>query len=116
MSRFDNPSNTGQSSGQGQGGTVDQIKEKASQVAQNLRDTGSQLRDKAQEQMNNLKDSAGEYYQQGRDMASQYYEQGREMATEWEQNLENYVREQPIKSLLIAAGVGCVIGFLWRKS
>ena len=29
---------------------------------------------------------------------------------EWEQGLEDYVREQPIKSLLIAAGVGMLMG------
>ena len=37
-------------------------------------------------------------------------------AMEWEQNLESYVQDQPIKSLLIAAGVGALLGFLWRRS
>jgi len=112
MSRINDPSNQGQN----QGGMTDQIKEKATEVAQNLRDTGSQLRDKATEQINNLRETAGEYYEQGRERAQQYYQQGREVATQWEENLEGYVRNQPVKSLLIAACVGCVIGFLWRKS
>jgi len=34
---------------------------------------------------------------------------------EWEQSLEGYVKEKPVQSLLIAAGVGVVIGLLLRK-
>ena len=30
--------------------------------------------------------------------------------------VEEYVREQPIKALAIAAGVGVVLGILWKRS
>jgi ElaB/YqjD/DUF883 family membrane-anchored ribosome-binding protein len=96
-------SNAGQPSGSGNVG--EQVRDAATQVSQNLREAGSQLRDQAQEKYNQLRDSA-----------SQYYEEGRQRAQEWEQNLESYVQEKPIQSLLIAAGVGLVIGFLWRRS
>ena len=33
-----------------------------------------------------------------------------------EPELEEYVREQPIKSLLMAAGVGVLLGILWKRS
>jgi ElaB/YqjD/DUF883 family membrane-anchored ribosome-binding protein len=33
-----------------------------------------------------------------------------------EQHLENYVQERPIKSLLIAAGIGLAFGYLLRRS
>jgi ElaB/YqjD/DUF883 family membrane-anchored ribosome-binding protein len=84
-------------------------------VGQTLRDAGSQISSQAREQLDNLKTSASEYYQQGRDRMQEYYDQGRDKAMEFEQNLEAYVREQPVKSLLIAAGVGCLLGFLWRR-
>lgn len=96
MSRIDDPSIQ-----QGNAGEQTQQRD----VGQQLRDVGSQVRDAAQQQYTQLRDSANEYYQQGR-----------ERAMEWEQNFEDYVREQPMKSVLIAAGIGCIIGFLWRRS
>jgi ElaB/YqjD/DUF883 family membrane-anchored ribosome-binding protein len=74
-------------------------------LQQNIRDMGNQVRDAAQEKFDQL-----------RDQASEYYEQGRERAREWEQSLESYVQDQPLKSLLIAAGIGTLIGFLYRRS
>ena len=107
MSQMDNP----QQQGMGEG----------------LREKGEQLRSAAKEQVEHLRENAGEYYEQGRQMAGEYYDQGRQMAgeyydqgrqkaMEWSEEVENYVREQPMKSVLIAAGVGLVLGFLWRRS
>ena len=85
-------------------GITSQIKDKASEVASNVRDTAAQLRDSATEQYQNAKDAASEYYQAGRDKAMQ-----------WEEQLETYVRQQPVKALLIAAGVGAIIGAIWKR-
>lgn len=98
MSRIEN------SGEQAAGSATDQLRETAAQVQKNVRDAGTQVRDAAQEKFNDL-----------RDQASQYYEQGRESAKEWEHNLEQYVQDQPVKSLLIAAGVGLLLGFFWRR-
>jgi len=89
----------------GEGSSAAQLRDKASEVGQNLRDMGAQAREVASEQVNQL-----------RDTASQYYQQGRERAMEFEQNFEDYVRQQPVKSVLIAAGVGVLLGILWRRS
>jgi ElaB/YqjD/DUF883 family membrane-anchored ribosome-binding protein len=67
-----------------------------------LRDLGSQVRDQATERYNQLRDQAQNYYQQGRDRA-----------TEWEQSLESYVQEKPIQAVLMAAGVGVLLGLLF---
>jgi ElaB/YqjD/DUF883 family membrane-anchored ribosome-binding protein len=56
-----------------------------------------------------------EQYGHLRDQASEYYERGRDMAQQWEQNLEGYIQEQPIKSILIAAGVGLLLGVLLKR-
>ena len=81
------------------------IRDTAKDVQQKVRDAGSQVRDAAAEKMNDLRDQAGEYY-----------EQGKQHAQEWEQGLEDYIREKPIQSLLIAAGVGMLLGILWKRS
>jgi ElaB/YqjD/DUF883 family membrane-anchored ribosome-binding protein len=107
MSRLENTANQG-----GQSGAMGQIKDKAQEAKEKLREMGSA----ASEQVNQLKESASEYYQQGREKAAEYYEQGRQKAMELEENLENYVREQPLKAVMIAAGVGLLLGILWRRS
>ena len=89
--------------GQSQGAAAG-IQQTASQVGQQLRDAGSQVREQATEK-----------YEQLRDQATEYYDQGRERAQEWEQNLESYVREKPLQAVAIAAGVGIVLGLLWKR-
>ena len=103
MSRADS-GNTPNQGAQGQGVTQ-QLKDKASEVASNVRDMSSQVKEAATEQYENLRDSATEYYQAGRDKA-----------VEWQNQLEDYVREQPLKAVLMAAGVGVLLGIIWKRS
>ena len=95
MSRMEN-------AGEGQGQA--NISQTAADVQQNIRDLGGQIRD-----------AATEKYGQLRDQATDYYQQGRERATEWEQGLEEYVRQKPLQSLMIAAGVGMLLGMIWKR-
>jgi ElaB/YqjD/DUF883 family membrane-anchored ribosome-binding protein len=111
MSRIDNPSQTGGESASRTG----QLREKAAGIGQSLREAGSQAKEAAAEQLGQLKETASQYYQQGRDKAAEYYQQGRDKAMEMEHDLEDYVRSQPLKSVLIAAGVGLLLGILWRR-
>jgi ElaB/YqjD/DUF883 family membrane-anchored ribosome-binding protein len=85
--------------------TAANLTDKAAEVGQNLRDLGGQVRDQAREK-----------YEQFSEQARTYYDQGRETAQEWEQSLEGYVKEKPLQSLLIAAGVGMLLGILWKRS
>ena len=63
-----------------------------------------------------LRDAAREKYDHLREQAEDYYQQGRDTAREWQGNLETYVREQPLKAVLIAAGVGVLLGAIWKRS
>ena len=85
-------------------GNAGNLNETAQKVSQNLRDLGTQVRE-----------SAKEKYEQYSDQARNYYDQGRETAQEWEQSLESYVHEKPVQAVLIAAGVGLLLGLLWRR-
>ncbi len=98
MSRINDPSEQGNSA-------TEQLRDKASEVSQNLRDIGGQVRD-----------TAADKYNQLRDQANQYYNEGRERAQEWEQSLETYVQEKPLQAVLVAAGVGLLLGLLWKRS
>jgi ElaB/YqjD/DUF883 family membrane-anchored ribosome-binding protein len=70
------------------------LKKKATNVAQDV----------AQEAMEEIRESAAEYY-----------ELGREKVEGAASRFERYVREQPIKSLLIAAGAGLIFGRFWMR-
>jgi ElaB/YqjD/DUF883 family membrane-anchored ribosome-binding protein len=85
--------------GEGQG-----MSEQAQQVGENLRNLGGQVRDAAREK-----------YQQLSEQAQDYYQQGRQKAQEWEEGLESYIQEKPLQAVLIAAGVGVLIGLLWKR-
>jgi ElaB/YqjD/DUF883 family membrane-anchored ribosome-binding protein len=89
----------------GDRGAAGNLKESAAKVRENIRNIGSQVRDQATQQ-----------YDQRREQAGEYYEQGRQRAMEMEQNLEQYVQEKPIQALLMAAGVGLLLGILWKRS
>jgi len=70
------------------------LKKKAGDVAQ----------DATQEALEHLRENAAEYYERGRETV-----EGAASA------FERYVREQPIKSLLIAAGAGLLFGRFWMR-
>lgn len=47
-----------------------------------------------------------------RQQAKEYLARGKEKAIELEEGFEGIVQEHPIRSILIAAGVGAVVGML----
>ena len=61
------------------------------------------------------KDAAQEKLGQVRENASAYYEQGRVKVHDVVCTCEQYVRQQPFRSLLIAAGVGWLAGRFGRR-
>ena len=69
-----------------------------------IQETGKELRAQAQKLMT-----------QGKEVAAEYYAEGRQQLLAWQQQFENQVREQPLQSLLMAAGVGLLLGWLRRR-
>lgn len=69
---------------------TEEFREKAARVTQDVRELGSVTKE----------------------AAAEVYEHGLEKAKELEKNLENRIREHPLQSVLIAAGVGFLAGFL----
>ena len=46
---------------------------------------------------------------------TEYYEQGWESLADLNQTPEAQVRERPLPVLLVAGGIGLLLGFLWRR-
>jgi ElaB/YqjD/DUF883 family membrane-anchored ribosome-binding protein len=73
-------------------------------VTQDIQELGGMAREMAQDHVEQLRASASEYGEEGRDKVQQI-----------ERSFAQYVREQPLKSILIAAGVGLVLGRFWMR-
>jgi ElaB/YqjD/DUF883 family membrane-anchored ribosome-binding protein len=87
----------------------------AEERREHVREPSRDIRQQAQDLTTQGKEAAAEYYQQGKDVATEYYQQGREQMQIWQQQLEGQVRQKPLQSLLIAAGIGLLIGLLKRR-
>jgi len=74
----------------------------AKELAKDLQEMGGAAKDAAQEKLGQL-----------RGTASEYCEQGRDKVLHAKHTVGQIVRGLPIKSVLIAAGVGLVLGSFW---
>ena len=84
--------------------TSDRLGAQAKEVSNDLKEMGDIVRDAAQEKLGQVRENATEYYEHGRDKVHG-------VASTFEQ----YVRQQPIKSVLIAAGIGLLFGHFWKR-
>lgn len=80
------------------------VARKVRSVRQDIEELGGMARDMAQEKVEQLRAGAAEYCEEGQDKIRQA-----------ERSFEQFVRQQPLKSILIAAGVGLVIGRFWMR-
>jgi ElaB/YqjD/DUF883 family membrane-anchored ribosome-binding protein len=84
--------------------TRDRLGAQAQEVSKDLKDMGGIVRDAAKEKLGQVRENANEYYEQGRDTAHGAMS-----------NFEHYVRERPVRSVLIAAGIGLLFGRFWMR-
>ena len=75
----------------------------------------AQFRDYAGEKASSLRGGAGETAQQLTAAANEQWQDTREKALELHDSLEDYVRKNPTKSILTAAGVGFLVGLIVRR-
>jgi len=58
---------------------------------------------------------AQEQFEDLRHKATEYYEQGRERVQQLGSDLGQRIRERPLEAILIAAGVGFLLGAIWHR-
>ncbi len=81
-----------------------QLKQQTATVREDLRELGRLTKEASQEKLQQAKQTASEYLERSRDKASAV-----------EDSVVSYVREKPIKSVLLAAGAGALLGFLLSR-
>ena len=116
----DRPATTAQDAGQPHDSaqTPDlpqQARELGTQVRDHVQELGTQVRNWTQEVGGQLKEGTQEALRQAETSASQLSAQGREAVGQLTKTLEDSVRAKPLQSVLLAAGVGMLVAFLWRK-
>jgi ElaB/YqjD/DUF883 family membrane-anchored ribosome-binding protein len=84
--------------------TSSRLGSQAKEVSKDLKEMGHIVTDAAQEKIGQVRENATEFYEQGRDKI-----RGAGSA------FEQYVRERPVKSLVIAAGIGVLFGCFWMR-
>ena len=93
----------------------EQIREQGAQVQERAQEMGAQVRDWAQEKGSQIKEGTQEAMQQVGTSASQLAALSRDTMNELEEGLEDRIRSKPLQSVLIAAGVGMLVGLLWKR-
>lgn len=84
--------------------TSDRLAKQAREMSNDLQDFGAIAKDAAQKKLGQLREDASEYYERGRDKVRNVVP-----------TVEQYVRERPFMSVLIAAGVGLMFGRFWKR-
>lgn len=84
--------------------TSDRLGKKAMEVKKDLQETGGTLRDAVQEKLEQVGEKASEYCEQGRNQVH-----GVACAC------EQFLRKRPLRSVLIAAGIGWLLGRFWKR-
>jgi ElaB/YqjD/DUF883 family membrane-anchored ribosome-binding protein len=80
------------------------IARQASVISKDLQDIGDATKKMATEGVHVLRQTAGEYV-----------DRGRTRVREFEESIESRVKERPVKSLLVAAGIGFLMGAFFSR-
>jgi ElaB/YqjD/DUF883 family membrane-anchored ribosome-binding protein len=81
----------------------DQLGKQAQEVTEDLQKMGETVRDAAQEKLGQMGERAAKYCEQGRDKAH-----GAACAC------EQFLRARPLACVLMAAGIGWLLGRFWK--
>ena len=84
--------------------TSNRLGKQAMEVKKDLEGAGETVRDAAQEKLGQVGEKAAEYCEQGRDKVH-----GVACAC------EQFLRERPLRSVLVAAGIGWLLGRFWKR-
>lgn len=84
--------------------TTRHIGKQSRKVTKDLQEMGAVARDAAQEKVGQLRENAAGYYEQSRDSVYQA-----------ERGVEQFIRDRPVKSVLVAAGIGVLLGGFWMR-
>jgi ElaB/YqjD/DUF883 family membrane-anchored ribosome-binding protein len=96
-------------------GRTTTLGEQTRKVAEDVRELGSLAMAGAGEALQSVKDRASETAESVRERARESLDQGKQRLVQARDGFEDYVSTNPFKSMLIAAGIGALIGYSLRS-
>jgi ElaB/YqjD/DUF883 family membrane-anchored ribosome-binding protein len=97
-----------------------QIQNVGTQVKETVQDMGTYVKETAQNVGTQVKETVQDMGTQAKETiqaaGTQVYEQGRESLQDLNRTIEGQIRTRPLQALLVAGGIGVLLGFLWRRS
>jgi len=96
----------------------DRFQRASSEVQERYQKVSDDVRrgaERATQEIRRGAERAKEQYREVADSAREGYDKARRQAGEWSRDVSYYVKDNPGKSLLIAAGVGFLLGLLVRR-
>jgi ElaB/YqjD/DUF883 family membrane-anchored ribosome-binding protein len=89
------------------------VKETAQDVGTYVKETAQHIGSQVKETMQDMGTQAKETMQAA---GTQVYEQGRDSLQDLNRTIEGQIRARPLQALLVAGGIGVLLGLLWRRS
>ena len=97
-----------------------QVQHIGTQVKETVQAAGTQVKETVQDMGTYIKETAQDMGTQAKETmqaaGTQVYEQGRESLQGLNRTIEGQIRQRPIQALLVAGGIGVLLGFLWQRS
>jgi ElaB/YqjD/DUF883 family membrane-anchored ribosome-binding protein len=90
-----------------------QVKETAQDIGTYVKETAQNIGTQVREKVQDIGTQAKETVQAA---GTQVYEQGRESLQDLSRTIEGQIRTRPLQALLVAGGIGVLLGLLWRRS
>jgi ElaB/YqjD/DUF883 family membrane-anchored ribosome-binding protein len=100
---------------QGGGATSASADNKFESSKTHVRKAAEDLKSAAGAMAGDLKSAAGAMAEEYRDKAEQVWGDARERARTFQEDGEQYVRENPTKAVVTALGIGFVLGLIFRR-
>ena len=91
------------------------VQEKAVELKQAVTEGSAEVWSSVCDAGHDVQQRAAADFAAARDMAGEYIEEGRVRLEEFGSAAESRIRNQPLKSILIAAGAGFLLGALWSR-
>ena len=90
------------------------------QVKETMQEMGTYVKETAQNVGTQVKETVQDMGTQAKETmqaaGTQVYEQGRESLQDLNRTIEGQIRQRPLQALLVAGGIGVLLGLLWRRS
>src|SRR5215468_5009654 len=97
-----------------------QMQNVGTQVQETLQEMGTQVKEAVQEMGTYVKETAQDVGIPAKEAmqaaGTQVYEQGRESLQDLSRTIEGQIHQRPLQALLVAGGIGVLLGLLWRRS